>query len=154
MDLMGFGIGHFEAWIIAAIVLIVAETVVSGAFLIFLGFGALAAAIAAAVSFGLPAQIAVFAVVSIITSLLLRRIFKRVVEKPALTSTGHELNRPELELVGRIVVVCQEISSGRGRVKVGDTTWACKGADTPVGEKVRVTGVSGVSLDVEPTTVS
>ena len=42
------------------------------------------------------------------------------------------------------------IENGFGKVRVADSLWRVKGADAPVGSRVRVTAADGVILVVEP----
>ncbi|KEY97856.1 membrane protein, partial [Sphingomonas sp. BHC-A] len=60
------------------------------------------------------------------------------------------LNDRAARLVGEVVTVVEPIDNGRGRVKVGDGVWSCRGPDAPVGARVRVTGAEGSVLTVEP----
>jgi membrane protein implicated in regulation of membrane protease activity len=64
-------------------------------------------------------------------------------------SSEPDLNRRHDQLVGRIVVVEEAISRGRGKVRVGDTLWPAEGPDTPAGEDVQVTATRGMVLVVE-----
>jgi membrane protein implicated in regulation of membrane protease activity len=59
-----------------------------------------------------------------------------------------ELNIRGSQYVGRTVTVEVAISNGRGKVRVGDTMWTAEGPDTPVGTRVKVTGVNGTVLVV------
>ena len=60
------------------------------------------------------------------------------------------LNRRGAQHVGRRCVVVEPIENGRGRIRVGDGTWAAAGPDAPAGARVRVVGVDGTVLVVEP----
>ena len=60
-----------------------------------------------------------------------------------------DLNRRDLQLVGRTALVAEAIEHGRGKVKIGDTLWPVEGPEAPVGTVVRVTGASGAVLKVE-----
>ena len=62
-----------------------------------------------------------------------------------------DLNRPAMQLVGRIVLVSEAIEGGRGKVRVGDTLWPAEGPDTPVGTEVRVIAAKATVLVVERT---
>jgi membrane protein implicated in regulation of membrane protease activity len=59
------------------------------------------------------------------------------------------LNDRTARLVGEIVTVVEPIDNGRGRVKVGDSVWSCRGPDAPVGSRVRITGADASVLQVE-----
>jgi membrane protein implicated in regulation of membrane protease activity len=60
-----------------------------------------------------------------------------------------ELNRRDLQLVGRVLIVEEAIEGGRGKVRVGDTLWPAEGPDTPAGLEVRVTAARATILLVE-----
>jgi inner membrane protein len=61
------------------------------------------------------------------------------------------LNRPAVQLVGRVLVVTEAIDGGRGKVRVGDTLWPVEGPDVPVGAEVRVIAAKATVLVVERT---
>jgi len=62
-----------------------------------------------------------------------------------------DLNRRGAELVGQTVIVVEAIEPGaRGTVRAADTVWAAEGCSAAPGDRVRVTGVKGTVLTVEP----
>lgn len=60
------------------------------------------------------------------------------------------LNRRGERLIGREFELVEPIRAGTGRVRVGDTVWPVTGPDLPAGSHVRVTGIEGTHLRVEP----
>lgn len=60
------------------------------------------------------------------------------------------LNRRAEALIGQRFVLVAPIAQGRGRVRVGDSSWAVSGPDLPAGAVVRVVGADGSRLLVEP----
>lgn len=66
----------------------------------------------------------------------------------ASSSDEPDLNKRGSELVGRIVVVCETIAFGRGKIKAGDTVWIAEGADAQEGSRVRVLASEGGVLQV------
>ena len=60
------------------------------------------------------------------------------------------LNRRGEQLIGRRAPVVDAIVNGRGRIKIGDGTWAVRGPDLPAGHMVEVIGADGTLLDVTP----
>ncbi|NDH61491.1 MAG: hypothetical protein EBY18_07515 [Alphaproteobacteria bacterium] len=48
------------------------------------------------------------------------------------------------------VVLDAPILNGRGRIKLGDGSWSVTGPDMVAGARVRVRGVDGNELRVEP----
>ena len=43
----------------------------------------------------------------------------------------------------------QPIEGGRGRVRIDDAFWTVEGADLPLGTRVRVIAVNGMTLKVQ-----
>lgn len=139
------------SWAAAALLLIAAETMVPGAFLLWMG---LAAAVVCLVVLVLPGlslltQIVLFVVLSILAVLAYRKWFRRR-ERP---SDQPLLNRRAQQLVGQVLELEQPIVDGRGRVKVGDAFWSVSGPDLPVGTRIRVVAVAvdGMTLKVQET---
>jgi membrane protein implicated in regulation of membrane protease activity len=69
---------------------------------------------------------------------------------PAISKSDQpDLNRPAVQLVGRVLVVAEAIESGRGKVRVGDTLWPAEGPDVPAGAEVKVVAAKATVLVVE-----
>lgn len=138
-------------WLIAAALLGIAEIAVPGVFLIWL---AAAAAVTGFVTllFGVPIafQFALFALLSIAAVWFGRRWY---IQNP-VESSDPMLNDRVARLRGETLVVVGAIENGRGRVRVGDSVWTCRGPDCAEGSRVRVTGADGACLIVEPVTES
>lgn len=138
-------LGQWTWWIIA-VVLGILELVVPGIFFIWL---AAAAACVGALTLVLPvpltAQVAIFAVLSVVLVWASRRWLGR----HPLTSDRPLLNQRAQSYVGRSFELEQALVNGRGKIKIGDTLWLVSGPDLPVGASVRVTGESDGILIVE-----
>jgi len=137
----------FWHWWILAAVLIVLEMIVPGVFMLWLG---IAAAVTGLIAFVLPATIwqvqgLVFAVLSVAT-VWGWRLYQR---RNPTESDLPMLNRRAEQYVGRRLVLDQPIVNGRGKAKVGDSSWRVEGPDLPAGTSVVVTGVDGTLLKVE-----
>ncbi|GGZ53372.1 membrane protein [Lysobacter xinjiangensis] len=136
------------AWALAALGLIAAEVIAPGAFMLWLG---IAAAATCLIVFALPelpviAQMLVFAVLSVASVLAYRHWFRgagRSSDQPAL-------NRRAEQLIGRVEPLVAPIVDGRGRVQIADALWDVEGPDLPVGTRVRIVGVRGMTLEVRP----
>ena len=48
-----------------------------------------------------------------------------------------------------VLTLDQAIVGGRGRVRIGDSSWIAEGPDLPAGTRVRVVAVEGVVLKVQ-----
>ncbi len=135
------------AWAILALVLIAAETVAPGAFLMWLGFaaGAMFLLVLAFPDMPLLLQAVLFTVLAFGFVYAYRRWFRdrdRRSDQPAL-------NRRTSALVGRVVKLESAIVRGRGRVQIADAYWDVSGPDLPAGEEVRIVGADGMTLQVE-----
>lgn len=134
-------------WAAAALVLVALETMVPGAFMIWLGLAAAAVFVVVLVFDDVPllAQVALFVVFSFISIQVYRRWFRgraRRSDQPAL-------NRRTDALVGQVVPLEHDIVGGRGRVQIADAFWDVVGPDLPAGTPVRIVGAEGMALRVE-----
>jgi hypothetical protein len=134
-------------WFILAAILLLAELAAPGVFLIWLGIAAaLTGLITLIADFGWQIDIVIFAILSVILVLLLRPRFKSrfdVTDQP-------NLNQRMFNYVGRTFTLATPIVDGRGRLTIDDTVWEIEGADAAAGQKVKVTGVDGTRLKVDP----
>ena len=136
-------------WMAVGLVLMIAEVVTPGFILFFFG---LAAVIVGVLAF-IPAigasgtwQLILFATLSVVTLLLLRRQMKALF-------TGRSRNgQPEIDdaLVGRHAVVTERIAAPRdGKVEVNGVSWsATAGEVIEAGAPVQVVGREGLTLRV------
>jgi len=135
------------AWLTIALVLAVAEMAIPGVFLIWMAGAALITGLLSwAVPIGVPVQIVIFAVLSILAVFMGRRYLVR----HPVVSADPLMNRRGDRAVGEMVVVTQAIVGGSGRVRLGDSEWLARGADAPAGTRLTVTGVDGSVLLVGP----
>lgn len=140
------GLGGWN-WFILAVALFVLETVVPGVHFIWFGVAAGAVGVLA-LGFGLEWQWQVIAFALLAVAAV---FWARLMASPsAAESDEPDLNIRGAQYAGRVVVVEDAIVGGRGKVRVGDTTWQAKGPDTPKGARVKVTGNDGTVLLVEP----
>ena len=141
-------IGAAGAWLIAALVLGIAELAAPGIFLVFLAIAAAVTGIALLALPELPiaVQLASFAVWSTVTVLIGRRWYR---DYP-VAGADPMLNDRSARMVGQIVTVETAIVDGRGRVLVGDGSWPARGDDAAAGTRVRITRVADGVADVTP----
>ena len=136
-------------WMALALVLIALETIIPGIHFAWFASAALVVGVLALVT-GLPLswQLVAFACLSV-ASLFWARRYAR---SNASTSDVPDLNVRAHQYVGRVVMVEQAITDGRGKVRVGDTVWQAHGADAAAGTRVRITAADGSVFVVEPVT--
>lgn len=137
-------------WLIAAGLLGAAELLAPGVFLLFFAIAAAVMGVFLLLFPGMPLtlQLLGFAVWAAVTVGIGRRWYH---DYP-VAAADPLLNDRAARLLGETVVVTQAISGGTGRVRVGDGEWLAHGEDAPAGARVRVIGVSGASVTVEPVT--
>jgi len=136
------------AWAAVALLLIAAETLAPGAFLMWMGFAAAAVFLVVLLVPGIPllAQVAAFVVLSFVSIQIYRRWFRG--REPQ--SDRPLLNRRAAQAIGAVAPLEQAIVAGRGRIKLGDAFWTVEGPDLPAGTPVRVVAVDGMVLKVQP----
>lgn len=135
-------------WAGLALLLIAAETLVPGVFLMWLGFAAAAVFVGVLLVPGIAPlwQAVAFIALSFLSIWIYWRFFRQSVEQPG---DHPALNRRAAQLVGEVFVLEQAIVNGKGRIKIGDALWVVHGSDLPVGASVRVTGGDAMTLTVE-----
>lgn len=146
MTLLGMTLEPHWSWMILALILGIAEIIVPGVFLIWIGTAALVTGL---LTWLLPlpvaAQFVIFAVGAVGAVYMGRRYLK---ENP-IESSDPLLNDRIARLIGRQVTVVEPITGGEGKVKVGDTVWLAAGPDAPTGARMRIIGADGARLKVE-----
>jgi membrane protein implicated in regulation of membrane protease activity len=140
--------GAGGAWLVAALLLGIAELAIPGVFAVFLAIAAAVVGVAVLVLPGLPvaAQIVAFALWSIITVLIGKRWY---VDFP-VPSSDPQLNDRVARLIGTTAVVQAAIGPEGGRVVVGDGSWPARGVVADVGARVRIVAIRDGIAIVEP----
>lgn len=133
-------------WLIAAVVLLIAETLLPGSFLLWFGVGAAVTGVLMwLVAMPWQVQWMCFAIVSVLSIVLVRRFRETHPEH-----TSHPtLNQRGQSYVGRRYTLAEPIVDGYGKLHVDDTSWKISGDDAPAGTHVRIVGVDGTMLKVE-----
>ena len=137
---------HYGWWILA-LVLIGAELLTPGYFLIWIGFAAAALGI---VTFFVPelsflVQAVLFAVLALVSCFVYWRFVRKVVDE---RSDQPLLNRRAEQFIGRRYTLDTAIVGGKGKVRIGDSPWLAEGPDLPAGTEVEVIAVSGTTVKV------
>jgi membrane protein implicated in regulation of membrane protease activity len=137
----------FWYWFALTGVLLIFELFAPGVIFIFMATGAAVAGLALwmAPSMGLEFQILIFALVSAAAYYFGRPFTRQLSHRKV-----DHLNVRGESLVGMTATLSEPIVNGRGRLRVGDTTWAIAGPDMAAGFAVRVVGIHGAELKVEP----
>jgi membrane protein implicated in regulation of membrane protease activity len=137
---------HYGWWLFA-LVLIGAELVMPGYFMLWIG---IAAAAVGVVLLAFPelsffGQTIAFVVLAIASCWCYWRFLRPAADAP---SDQPLLNRRAAQFIGRRYALESAIVNGRGKVKVGDSPWLAEGPDLPAGAEVEVVSVEGTTLIV------
>lgn len=135
-------------WFGIAAILLIAEVLVSGGFLLWIGISAAVVGILVwifphEISWGI--QMLLFGVGALVSSVLWWAYLRR---NPSKTDEPR-LNLRNEQYIGRIFALSEAIVNGRGKIRSGDSWWIVQGPDLPVGTRVKVIGVDGIVLKVE-----
>lgn len=130
-------------WLIAGVLLAVAELFTLDLVLIMLAGGAFAAAAVGLVA-PIPVQVAVFAVVSTLGLVAVRPVIKKHLQQASdRTPMGVDA------IEGAEATVIEEVAEGRGMVKIGGELWSARPYDATqvfdIGSQVRVIQVKGAT---------
>lgn len=137
-------------WMVLGLILLGAEVLVPGFFLIWIGIaavivGALSLALWDAAIWSWQIQVLVFLALSLGSAFAGRALMKR-----GDHSDEPLLNQRSAQMIGKTATLQDAIVDGRGRIKIGDTTWSVAGPDLAAGTKVKITGAADMKLTVEP----
>jgi membrane protein implicated in regulation of membrane protease activity len=137
------------AWIVLGVLLAVAELFTVSLVLIMFAAGAFAAAIAAALGAGVPAQTIVFAAVSALALLAVRPVIRR--HRQSAAETGDAPFGIEA-IEGSSGLVLERVDSDHGLVKIDGEMWSARAYDAAqvieAGQRVRVIEVRGATAMV------
>lgn len=137
-------------WAIAGVVLLIAEVLAPGFFLLFIGGAAVATGVFTLLfDLGIVPQLILFAVYSTLAVMLGKRFYAQ----PDAPDQQLALNEPSKRMIGKSVLVVDPVDEYGGRVRVGDGEWSARGGPAAAGERVVVTGVDGNCLTVEPSRI-
>ena len=135
-------------WLIGGVVLLIAELIAPGFFLVFIGGAAVATGLAALL---LPLSVALQLVIFAVLAVVSVRVFgRRAYSMRYDYSPDPFLNDRAKRMLGTVVVATQPIDSHGGRVRVGDSEWSARGGPAQPGERVRIVDIEGNCLKVEP----
>ena len=133
-------------WAIGGVVLLIAEVIAPGFFLIFIGAAAIATGLFTLLfGFGTALQLILFMIYAGVAVLAGRRFYAR-----PRGAAAHRLNDRAAQLVGQAVIVTRPIDSNHGRVRLADGEWSARGGPAAIGETVFIRRIDGNCLIVDP----
>lgn len=138
----------FWLWLVVAAIILAVEVATGSGWLLwpagaaaFVGFSTLAFPLS------LPLELLVFAILTIVTTLLARRYLPRSL----ITDGSPDINDNVARLVGHRGRVAEAFANGHGRVDIDGKEWAAEldaGGDLASGAAVEVVGVTGARITV------
>lgn len=139
----------FWGWLALGLILIALEVmVIPGGFLLWIGVAALAmGGIAWLLPMAWQAELVLFGALALAASFLAWKLHHG---KDRATDAAEGLHDRGGQLIGRSFELEEAIKNGFGRVRIDDTLWRVAGRDMPRGGRVKVVGVDGATLRVEP----
>jgi inner membrane protein len=135
------------SWMIAAAILFVLELTAPGIFFMWFGVAALVTGlIVFRYDISWQWQLLWFCGLSLASVLLANRYLRQ----HPLESERPLLNERATRLIGQSFDLVDPIVNGRGSIHSGDTIWRVEGPELPQGTRIKVVGVDGSVLKVEP----
>ena len=135
-------------WLVVVFLLLGAETLGAGGFLL----GSALAALAVSLWIWLvptmiwPWQLMIFGVSSLVFSVAYWKLFRKVNDK----SDNLKLNNRASQLVGRTVALKKDLPAGQSKLQLGDTLWTVESVTAVAkGRTVEVVGYRGMILSVQ-----
>ncbi|MDQ1153486.1 NfeD family protein [Brevundimonas sp. SORGH_AS_0993] len=136
----------FWIWLAVGVLLLAVEAMFSTEWLLWpaVSAGVVAVMTAAGLRLGLPGEVAVFAVLTVIATLLSRRLIQKA------NPPTPDINDRDSRLIGQKAQVVQAFVGERGRVFVSGAEWPARieGAAPDLGQDVVVTAIDGSLLTV------
>lgn len=135
-------------WLVVVVVMAVIEIITLGLTTIWFAGGALIAFFACLLGAGLPVQIALFLIVSLVLLIFTRPFAMRFINTNRIRTNAESL-------VGQKAVVLQEINNlkAEGTASINGMEWTARAADNsiiPEGTTVVIEEIKGVKLVVKP----
>lgn len=142
---------EYSYWVIAGILLVIAEFMVSGLVVIFFG---LAALLVGGLKFigvldDTVWELTIFSIASVLLLVLVRRFFKDKLLGNA--DVASQIDEDSAGLIGQRAVVAKSFANGVGEVILRGARWQAQGdEDFPEGMHVKVVKHDGLWLTVTP----
>lgn len=138
---------EFWHWMALGVALAAIETIVPGAFFMWLGIAALVTGTVKLIfaGMGIEGQAIVFAVCAVVSTVIWLILWRRRpidTDKPDLNLRGERM-------IGRQLTLDEPITNGEGTAKFGDTMWRVRGPDFVRGTRVKIVDVEGTVLIVD-----
>ena len=140
-------INHWH-WLAFGLALLAIELFGTAGYFLWLGLSALiVGVILTFIPMGWQLQWTAFGAFSLLTTWLW---WRRQFTNDKRGDATRELNQKEKQLVGEIITLNEDFPAGKGRIKVGDTTWTAKSeSKIAAGSQVIITEIDGIVLTIK-----
>jgi inner membrane protein len=137
---------HYGWWLLA-LVLIGAEILAPGFFMLWIGIAAAVMGLIVLIVPDLlfPMEVVLFVLLSLASCFLYWKFIRHA--RDTLTDQPL-LNRRAEQYVGRKYILDSAIVNGHGKARVGDSLWMVEGPELPAGSPIEVVSVDGTTLKV------
>lgn len=138
-------------WLVLGLVLLIAEILISGVFILWWGLAALVVAAVVAIfpQLNLTALFILYGLLALSLSLIW---WKFQSKKDNTDHSSYKLNQRDHAMLGTVGYVEEIAENGIGRGHFGDTTWRIQGQQLAVGDVIEVIAVEGITLKVMKST--
>lgn len=134
-------------WLVLGLLLLIAELLTGSTYLLWPAAAAwLVGLFMLFVPIGWPAQLAVFGLATLLSSLTAGRLIRN---RKSLRALGIALNESSARLIGQRAQAQGDFVNGQGRLRLGDTVWQGHSAQAlRDGDYVEVIAIEGATLSV------
>lgn len=141
-------INHWH-WLAFGLALLAVELLGTAGYFLWLGLSALiVGTILTFIPISWQLQWSAFGAFSLITTWLW---WRRQLTSDKRDDASRQLNQKEKQLVGEVITLSEKFPAGKGRIKVGDTTWSAKSdCEIAAGSQVIITKIDGIVLTIKP----
>lgn len=139
---------NYWHWLAFGLALLACELLGTAGYFLWLGLSALiVGALLTFIPMSWQLQWVAFGVFSLTTTWLWwRKQFKTDKQSDA----NRDLNQKQKQLIGQTVILEEDFPAGKGRLKLGDTTWSAQSEhQISAGSRVEVTSVNGILLTIQ-----
>lgn len=138
---------NYWHWLALGLILLAAELLGAAGYLLWLGISALlVGALLTFMPLSWQLQWMSFGTFSLVTTWLW---WRRQLTHDKQSDKQRDLNQKQKQLIGQELTLDRDFPAGKGRIKVGDTTWSAKSAThLTAGTTVTVTDVDGIILTI------
>lgn len=140
---------NYWHWLAFGLALLACELLGTAGYLLWLGLSAiLVGMLLTLIPMSWQLQWVSFGVFSLITTWLWwRRQFK----SDTADDAQRQLNQKSKQLIGQTFILDEDFPAGKGRVKLGDTTWTAQSEIAiEAGSTVEIIKLNGIILTIEP----